>query len=114
MRQHYRKQVLLTDQSEIKRQLEAGTCMRLTRPSEIIKEELQKLYNTDLPPWATPDANLDDNATLLDDESPQPVAPRKANDGPPSVVNTLSLDTSWIISNLVAKYLKPPSTDEGT
>jgi hypothetical protein len=93
--------VVLDDEKEVLRQLKAGVCVSITLPSEIVKQ-YKKSYESNV----SKTVRLDTLTTSIEQNNTQTVEAGKERpaDGPPSTLNTLSLDKQWILSTLVARY----------
>jgi len=98
MKEFYRSQVVLTDPKEAQYQVDSGVCLRITEPSTIILNKY---------PHKTTTQNVNPSVfhctpnTTTTQESPK----NEIKDGPPSTLNTLSLEKMWLISSLVGQYL---------
>lgn len=104
MRLLFQKQVLLDDDAELAAQLNAGVCTRLPFARSYILEQYGKLFKAEHPFMS----NFEDWKTAFRRPVPTDntsLAGRSPLDGPPSTLNTLSLDKSWLVTQLVSKYL---------
>ncbi len=92
---HSSDQVVL-DESQIEQQINAGLVVRIDHVLKTL-EQVRDKY-----PTASAASVL-----RLEDLTKEKRAPVKANDGPPSTVNTLPLTKQWMIAALVGQYLNP-------
>jgi hypothetical protein len=105
MRQMFRDQVMLASPSEVEAQLAAHVCLRFAAAKELILSEYERRFHK-THPYAS-----DEEAWRAKFKKPEPkdneaLTHKKPADGPKSSINTLSLDKSWMVTQLVSKYLQ--------
>jgi hypothetical protein len=105
----YREQVVLDDEREKQRQLDAGVCVVITLPSQIVKQyKKSHTQNDSLRSVSNTKTTLSEQTDCRNLNKVR----EKPRDGPPSTLNTLSLDKQWILSSLVARYLNNSDIDK--
>lgn len=103
MRLMFRDQVMIGPQVEVAALLKADVCTRFASVKDAIIAEHQRRFSR-AHPFAT-----DKEAWKADFKKPMPKdngGLKRPVDGPKSTVNTLSLDKSWMVSQLVSQYLQ--------
>jgi len=97
MQEFYKSQVVLADTKEVQHQIDSGMCLRITQPSTLIINKY---------PNKKPSASKTSSIHIATTEpKPATITKHEPKDGPPSTVNTLSLEKMWMISSLVGQYL---------
>jgi len=100
MQTFYKNQIVFDNLKEKEAQLESGMCIRNSFPQKVLSDGESHSQSTN--------TSITTNApgTLIEKKDNNPSAQKQLpQDGPPSILNTLSLEKQWIIGSLVSQYL---------